>query len=85
MHAALARGRNCLVLTGWTARLDALARLRPQPGGCLREDLGQAVPAADTPLDEVPHPLLAKASDRFADDGTPQERIASIETRSCSK
>ena len=23
---------------------------------CLREDLGQAVPPADTPLDEVPHP-----------------------------
>ncbi len=38
---------------------------------CLREDLGQAVPPADTPLDEVPHPLLAKASERFADDGTP--------------
>ncbi len=26
---------------------------------CLREDLGQAVPPADTPLDEVPHPLLS--------------------------
>jgi hypothetical protein len=46
---------------------------------CLREDLGQAVPPADTPLDEVPHPLLAKASERFADDGTPRERIASID------
>jgi len=45
---------------------------------CLREDLGQTVPPADTPLDEVPHPLLAKASERFADD-TPQERIASID------
>jgi hypothetical protein len=33
---------------------------------CLREDLGQAVPPADTPLDEVPHPLVAKASERFA-------------------
>jgi hypothetical protein len=33
---------------------------------CLREDLGQAVPPADTPLDEVPHPLLAKASERIA-------------------
>jgi len=27
---------------------------------CLREDLRQAVPPADTPLDEVPHPLLAR-------------------------
>ncbi|MGH3194215.1 MAG: DEAD/DEAH box helicase, partial [Streptosporangiaceae bacterium] len=25
VHAALARGRNCLVLTNWTAHLDALA------------------------------------------------------------
>jgi hypothetical protein len=39
----------------------------------------QAVPPADMPLDEVPHPLLAKASERFADDGTPRERIASID------
>ncbi|HEY1454902.1 MAG TPA: hypothetical protein VGG31_00280 [Candidatus Dormibacteraeota bacterium] len=46
---------------------------------CLREDLGQAVPAADTPLDEVPHPLLAKASERFADDGAPRVRIASVD------
>jgi hypothetical protein len=46
---------------------------------CLREDLGQALPPADTPLDEIPHPLLAKASERFADDGTPRERIASID------
>ena len=46
---------------------------------CLREDLGQAVPPADTPLDEVPHPLLAKASERFAEDGSPQERIASVD------
>jgi hypothetical protein len=48
---------------------------------CLREDLGQAVPPADTPLDEVPHPLLAKASERFADDGTSRERIASVDHR----
>jgi hypothetical protein len=46
---------------------------------CLREDLMQVVPPADTPLDEVPHPLLAKASERFADDGTPRERIASVD------
>jgi len=46
---------------------------------CLREDLGQTVPPADTPLDEVPHPLLAKASERFADESTPRERIASVD------
>jgi hypothetical protein len=44
---------------------------------CLREDLGQAVPPADTPLG--PHRLLAKADERFADDGTPRERIAAID------
>ena len=46
---------------------------------CLREDLGQALPHADTPLDEVSHPLLAKAAEQFADDQTPHERIASID------
>jgi hypothetical protein len=46
---------------------------------CLREDLGQAVPPADTPLEEVPHPLLAKATERFADEATPRERIASVD------
>jgi hypothetical protein len=25
---------------------------------CLRDDLGQAIPRADTPLDEIEHPLL---------------------------
>lgn len=39
------------------------------------------MPPAGTPLDEVPHPLLAKASERFADDGTPRERIASVDDR----
>ena len=46
---------------------------------CLREDLGQTVPPADTPLDEVPHPLLAKATERFADEATPRERIAAVD------
>ena len=46
---------------------------------CLREDLELAVPRADTPLDEIPHPLLAKVAERFADDQTPQERIAAID------
>jgi hypothetical protein len=39
----------------------------------------QAVPPADTPLDEIPHPLLAKAAERFADEATPRERIASVD------
>ena len=46
---------------------------------CLREDLVLAVPAVDTPLEEVSHPLLAKVAERFADDQTPQERIAAID------
>jgi hypothetical protein len=46
---------------------------------CLREDLVLPVPRVDTPLDEITHPLLAKASERFADDQTPQERISAID------
>jgi hypothetical protein len=46
---------------------------------CLREDLAMAVPRADTPLEEISHPLLAKATERFADDQTPHERIAAID------
>jgi len=34
---------------------------------------------ADTPLEEISHPLLAKATERFADDQTPHERIAAID------
>ncbi|MCK9876953.1 hypothetical protein MXD61_12280 [Frankia sp. AgPm24] len=37
------------------------------------------VPRADTPLEDIGHPLLGKAADRFADDDTPQERIAAID------
>jgi hypothetical protein len=48
---------------------------------CLREDLQQAIPRADTPLNEIGHPLLAKAGEQFADDGTPHERIAAIDDR----
>jgi hypothetical protein len=43
------------------------------------------VPPADTPLDEVPHPLLAKASERFADDGTPASASRPSTTRFCSR
>ncbi|MDT3443591.1 hypothetical protein [Pseudofrankia sp. BMG5.37] len=48
---------------------------------CLREDLALAVPRVDTPLEDIDHPLLTKASDRFADDDTPRERIAAIDDR----
>jgi hypothetical protein len=37
----------------------------------LREDLGQATPRADIPLDEIGHPLLAKAAEQLTDDETP--------------
>lgn len=46
---------------------------------CLREDLALAVPRADTPLEDIGHPLLGKVGDRFADDDTSQERIAAID------
>jgi hypothetical protein len=46
---------------------------------CLREDLALAIPRADTPLEEISHPLLAKATECFADDQTPHERIAAID------
>ncbi|HEY6309617.1 MAG TPA: hypothetical protein VIY52_02255, partial [Streptosporangiaceae bacterium] len=46
---------------------------------CLREDLALAVPRADTALEDISHPLLAKATERFADDQTPHERIAAID------
>ena len=46
---------------------------------CLRDDLGQAIPRADTPLDEIEHPLLAKAVGQFTGDETPHERIAAID------
>jgi hypothetical protein len=45
----------------------------------LREDLGQAIPRADTPLDEIEHPLLVKAIEQFAGDATPHERIAAVD------
>lgn len=46
---------------------------------CLREDLGQAIPRVDTPLDEIGHPLLVKAAGQFGDGETPHERIAAID------
>src|SRR5947209_3535189 len=46
---------------------------------CLREDLGLPVPSARLPLDQVEHPLLAKAAEQFADPATPHERIRAID------
>jgi hypothetical protein len=46
---------------------------------CLREDLALPLPRVRTPLDEIAHPLLAKAAERFADEQAPQERIAAID------
>lgn len=48
---------------------------------CLREDLRQAIPRANTPLDEIEHPLLVKAAEQFTDDDMPHERIAAIDDR----
>jgi hypothetical protein len=45
---------------------------------CLREDLELAVPGAEVPLDEIDHPLLAKATEQFASD-VRHERIRSID------
>src|SRR4051794_22005253 len=46
---------------------------------CLRDDLCLPVPPADEPLDEVQHPLLAKAVAQFAGTGARYERIRSID------
>ncbi|WP_327694960.1 hypothetical protein [Streptomyces sp. NBC_00459] len=37
------------------------------------------------PLDEIDHPVLAKASEQFADKNGKHERIRSVETRCCSR
>jgi hypothetical protein len=51
----------------------------PGPRCAACEDLGLAVPHADILLEETSHPLLAKVAERFADEQTPQERIAAID------
>ncbi|HEX6519132.1 MAG TPA: hypothetical protein VF070_03845 [Streptosporangiaceae bacterium] len=48
---------------------------------CLREDLGQAIPHVDIPLDEIGHPLLVKAAGQLGDGEAPHERIAAIDDR----
>jgi hypothetical protein len=46
---------------------------------CLRNDLHLPLPSARTPLDQLAHPLLDKASEQFADPDTPHERIRAID------
>lgn len=46
---------------------------------CLRDDLLQEIPPVTRLLDETPHPLLAKASEQFADEATSRERIVSVD------
>jgi hypothetical protein len=46
---------------------------------CLREDLELALPPVNRPLDEIDHPLIRKAAERFADPDTPHERIRAID------
>ena len=46
---------------------------------CLRDDLKVAVPPATIPLDEIEHPLLAKAVLQFAEPKTRHERIRAVD------
>lgn len=46
---------------------------------CVREDLKLPIPPIDDPLDEIDHPLLAKAAEQFTDDTTRHERIRAID------
>jgi hypothetical protein len=55
-----------------------MERVRPTLR-CLREDLDRTVPTVDLPLDEIAHPLLAKAQEQFASPATPHERIAAVD------
>ncbi|MDX2548759.1 hypothetical protein ACOT81_24975 [Streptomyces sp. WI04-05B] len=45
----------------------------------LREDLKLPLPPAREPLDELDHPILAKAREHFADDEAGHERIRSVD------
>jgi len=52
---------------------------------CLREDLGLAVPLVDVPLEELAHPLLAKAGERFVGEQALRERIAGVSPEQASE
>lgn len=45
----------------------------------LREDLKISIPPIDEPLEQMEHPLLAKARDQFANDSGLHERIHAID------
>jgi superfamily II DNA or RNA helicase len=75
VHAALARGRNCLVLTNWTAHLDTLANMLCGLGHdpvILRGGMGAkdrtAALARLQPQPDGP-PLLAVATGPYAGEG----------------
>lgn len=46
---------------------------------CLREDLHLPLPRVDVPLDELAHPLLAKAAEQFGDPDAKHERIRAVD------
>lgn len=46
---------------------------------CLLEDLGLALPPATRPLDDIDHPVVAKATEQFAETDTKHERIRAID------
>lgn len=46
---------------------------------CLREDLELPLPPVTVPLDEIEHPILAKAAEQFADAETKHERIRAVD------
>lgn len=57
---------------------EPIRRTRPTLR-CLREDLDLPVPPATQPLDEIAHPVLAKATEQFADADAKHERIRAID------
>jgi hypothetical protein len=46
---------------------------------CLREDLELPVPAVTAPLEELEHPILAKAAEQFTEADTKHDRIRAID------
>jgi hypothetical protein len=52
---------------------------------CLREDLKLQIPPIDELLEDVEHPLLAKAHEQFAGPETSRERIRAIDDQVISR
>jgi hypothetical protein len=46
---------------------------------CLQDDLGHPVPPVTQPLEDLDHPLLAKATEQFAEADAKHERIRAID------